>query len=171
MPNSKRKRVAIIVICCLIAALILSDLWYPLVFGGLTKNAYALLSPDAPTADLPPQVSITFDGSAATFRKGNSDYDTFLSLLRTAKSDDASLAAGPYPSFTTRERCGELAIPYHFIPFHFRLYRSNANHNYLWIGLPHISGIPGTTYPIILDDGRLLQFVQNAATKQRNEGH
>ena len=42
-----------------------------LFLGGLTENAWALISPDAPSNHLPKKVRITIDGACATFNKGS----------------------------------------------------------------------------------------------------
>jgi hypothetical protein len=149
---------------CLVAAVIFGIWGLPIVFAIPAKNAWALFLSDASISDLPQQVRISLDGSNATFHKGSPDYEALLCLLRTAKGEDAQRAAGPYPPFSSRARCGKFVIPYYLIPFRYRLYRSTTNPNYLWIALPHRGGISGRTYPTILDsDGQLLNIVRTTA--------
>ena len=62
-------------------------------------------------------------------------------------------------------------IRYWGIPFHFTLYRSTANRNYIWIGLPHPSGIFGTTFPRLYEDGRIVRLVQDTEKEEHNTNY
>jgi len=158
-----------LVFCCLVCAFpvlaLLNPLW-AFAFSGLTKNIHALLVPSAPVEDLPQQVSITIDGSTATFCKGTPDYDRLIELLRVARSN-AGLppSAGPYPYGGNRLLCGTLTIQFCWIPFHFNVYRSTENRNYLWIKIPKMNGY-GNSLPMIIDDGRLFRLIHDTGEQQ-----
>jgi hypothetical protein len=146
-------RLTIILIGCLVLLFVVFDILNIQV----TRRADALLGfTDTPISYLPQQVSITLDGSTATFCKSGSGYDEFVRLVGHPTITEA---LGPYPDFGTRARCGQLTIPYFMIRWHFPLYRSTANHNYLWVQLRKLTS-PGRTYPVIIDDGHLSRLVQ-----------
>jgi len=131
---------------------------YPIFHHGVLKNVDSLLRSDFPKEQLPEKFYITLDDVTASFSKSSPAYTEVVSVLQSSRSKDVRIAAGPQPHFEINP-CGKVTIPYWFIPFRFPLSRSSVNTNYLWIGLPKRT-TPGTTWPDIIDDGRLTRLVQ-----------
>jgi hypothetical protein len=143
----------LVLICCVVLLFVVFDV----LDIHATRQADALLGfNDTPISYLPEQVSITLDGSTATFYRGKPDYDEFIRLVGHPRITEA---LGPYPAFRTRAPCGRITIPYFMIHWHFQLYRSTANHNYLWVQLRKLTS-PGRTYPVIIDDGQLSRLIR-----------
>jgi hypothetical protein len=151
----------IVIIGILVAAYVVSVRLYI----GATKKVNAILSSqETVDPDLPQEVSITLDGVKATFRSGNPRYSKFVNLFGDRTITEA---LGPYPDFGTRSPCGELTVVYFAMGFHFPLYRSTVNHNFMWIRLRKLTS-PGRTFPILIDDGRLSQLIKDTAKEEHN---
>ncbi len=131
---------------------------YPIFHHGVLKNVDSLLNSDFPKEQLPKKFYITLGDITASFSKGSPAFSEVVSVLQSSRSNDVRIAAGPQPRFEFNPY-GKITIPYWFIPFRFPLNRSSVNANYLWIGLPKRT-TPGTTWPDIIDDGRLTRLVQ-----------
>lgn len=165
MALHPRRRVNwwLVVVCTVATGFIVADR----LDIGATQKADALLSEGAeqpaPAEALPQRVRLTLDGVMATFTKGSPAYDQLVHLLGRVTIESSM---GPYPAFSTRRPCGDLTIVYFAIPFRCQLYRSSVNPNFMWIRLRKLTS-PGTTYPTIVDDGRLLRLVQQQETQQQ----
>ena len=153
-----KKAFKIIVLIALLLMLLEIFFPYPVFHHGVLKKVDSLLDSDFPKENLPRQFFITLDDVTASFSKGGPAFTEVVSVLQSSRSNDVRITAGPQPRFEINP-CGAVTIPYWFIPFRFRLSRSSVNTNYLWIGLPKRT-TPGTTWPEIIDGGRLTRLVQ-----------
>ena len=157
------RRVLAALVIFIALLLVLPSLWFAVFVNPSVRKARAMLDTGAPESALALQVTLTLDGTRATFHRGDAAYATLLAVLRTTGSPEVMEAAGQDPASGERKSCGDLAIASYGLTSHFRLARSISNPHYLWIRLPHLNR-GGYGLPVFIDDGRLAPLVQSAVS-------
>jgi hypothetical protein len=116
--------------------------------------------------DNPKTVEILVNGRRTVFYKHTESYKKLLLILQNGHSQNAFDRAGPIPSIESQFKYGEIVIYQFGFPSHLKLYRSNKNENYFWIGVPHADG-RGTHFPLFTFGSDFLNLVEPRNTAEQ----